>query len=140
MTLLANITEEGLRAAGIRPTRPRLALARLLRDHRLSHVTPDQALALAQAAGLRFPLGTIYNVLNEFARAGLVRRLDMGERTCFCANQSGHHHFLDVNTGRLSDIPDPQPYVGNLPEPPPGMEIVGVDVMVRIRPKTENDS
>lgn len=99
------------------------------------HVTADEAFKMASDRRLRLPFATIYNTLNIFAKAGLVRRLDHGEKTCFCTNLAGHHHFLDLSTGRLTDIPDPQPAVIGLPGPPPGMEIEGVEVIVRLKAK-----
>lgn len=122
-----------LKRAGIRQTRQRLAVARLLREADTSHLTVDQAHALATDMGLGLPLATLYNVLNDFAKHGLIRRIDMGERTTFCLDPSVHHHFLDVATGHLFAIPGEAPALPALPEPPPGMEIEGVDIFVRLR-------
>ncbi|OAN53188.1 hypothetical protein A6A04_14645 [Paramagnetospirillum marisnigri] len=136
MIQLAQETDETrLRRLGIRPTAQRLAVYRLLRDRADSHVTPQEAFDLVRAQGLRLTLGTIYNVLNEFARAGVVSRIDMGERTCFCSNRAPHHHFLDEGSKRLFDITGEQPVVNRLPAIPEGMELTGVEVIVRIRPR-----
>lgn len=124
-----------LRQAGIRPTRQRLAVARVLSQAAATHITADEAHALIAQAGIRLPLATVYNVLNDFAKSGLVRRFDFGDRTCFCRNQADHHHFLDLGTGRLSDIPGPQPRVVDLPPPPEGMEIDSVVVLVNLKPE-----
>lgn len=125
--------EKVLRAAGIRPTRQRVTVLRLLRDIDGTHATADQVHALASQQRAGLPLATVYNVLNDFAKAGLVRRISFGDRTSFCTNRSAHHHFLHLATNALSDIPNPQPCVIGLPHPPDGMEIDGVDVIVRLR-------
>ncbi|MGC2856339.1 Fur family transcriptional regulator [Novispirillum sp. DQ9] len=134
---------ERLKRAGIRLTRQRLAVVRLLREAPTTHMTVDQAHALSLERGLGLPLATLYNVLNDFAKRGLVRRIDMAERTTFCTDPGEHHHFLDAATGLLSAIPGPQPTVVDMPSPPDGMEIEGVDIIVRVRraaPGNENAS
>ena len=68
----------------------------------------------------RLTLGTVYNVLNDFVRAGLIRRFEVGECSCYCANPRPHHHYYDEETGRLIDIPDPQPV-----PPLPGIDTPG---------------
>lgn len=124
---------ERLKQAGIRLTRQRLAVARLLHEADATHLTVEQAHALSGELGLGLPLATLYNVLNDFAKGGLIRRIDMGERTTFCTDPSLHHHFVDVSTGQMSAIPGEPPSLSPLPPPPQGMEIESVDVFVRLR-------
>lgn len=123
-----------LRDAGLRPTRQRRGMVELLPTLGSGNVSADEVHRLAAEAGLRLSLATTYNILNQFAKAGLVRRIDLGERTWFCTSPAGHHHFLDLSTGRLSDIAGRQPGLDHLPEPPPGYELDGVDILIRIRP------
>lgn len=131
-----NISENAeacLRGVGIRPTRQRIALAELIRDGGHRHLTPDSVHQEAATAGMRLSLATVYNTLHEFAAAGLIRRVAVGERSWFCTNTQPHHHFYDEATSRLHDITGDQPTVANVPPPPPGMVISGVDVIVRVR-------
>ncbi|WP_242442736.1 Fur family transcriptional regulator [Magnetospirillum sp. 15-1] len=128
-------SETVLRDAGLRPTRQRRGMVELLRTLGSGNVSADEMHRLAAKAGLRLSLATTYNILNQFAKAGLVRRIDLGERTWFCTSPAGHHHFLDLSTGRLSDIPGRQPVLDHLPSPPPGYELDGVDILIRIRPE-----
>lgn len=123
-----------LRDAGLRPTRQRQGMVELLRGLGAENVSADEMHRLAAKVGLRLSLATTYNILNQFAKAGLIRRVDLGERTWFCTSPAGHHHFLDLSTGRLSDIGGRQPGLDHLPPPPPGFEVEGVDILVRIRP------
>ncbi len=125
--------EELLRRAGIRLTRQRLAVVRLLRAAPTTHLTVDQAHALSAEMGLGLPLATLYNVLNDLSKRGIIRRIGSGERATYCSNQADHHHFLDPATGVLSDIPGRQPSVVNVPDAPAGTEIEGVDIIVRLR-------
>ena len=123
-----------LRAAGLRPTRQRVALARLIFGAGDRHLTAEQLHAEAGTAGIPMSLATVYNALHQFTGAGLLRSLGLeGRATHFDTNTGDHHHFL-THRGEVIDIPADAVRVGDLPEPPPGMEIAQVDVVVRLRP------
>lgn len=128
-----SIDEATLRGAGIRPTRQRLTIGRLIKEGGSRHLTPDSLHQEALSQGMRLSLATVYNTLNEFAAAGLVKRVPMGERSWFCTNTAEHHHFYHEATGRIEDIPGCQPQVMGLPDAPEGMEVAGIDVIVRLR-------
>ena len=124
---------ELLRAAKLRPTRQRLALARMLFDKGDRHVTAEQLHGEAQAASIRVSLATVYNTLHQFIAAGLLREVvvDPG-RSYFDTNVSDHHHFFHEETGRLQDIPGERLGVAELPAPPAGTQIRRVDVIIRV--------
>jgi Fur family iron response transcriptional regulator len=124
---------ELLRAAKLRPTRQRLALARMLFDKGDRHVTAEQLHGEAQAASVRVSLATVYNTLHQFIAAGLLREVvvDPG-RSYFDTNVSDHHHFFHEETGRLQDIPGERLGVAELPAPPAGTQIRRVDVIIRV--------
>jgi Fur family iron response transcriptional regulator len=124
-----------LRAAGLRPTRQRLALARLLLENGDRHVTAEQLHNEASAAGIAVSLATIYNTLHQFTEAGLLREavVEPG-RSYFDTNTADHHHFFCEDTGELQDIPAHRLSVTGLPVPPSGTEIRRVDIIVRVRP------
>ena len=122
-----------LRHAGLRPTRQRVALGRIIfaRGHR--HLSAEDLHTEAEAAGFRVSLATVYNALNQFTQAGLLREVAIdGGRTFFDTNVSDHHHFFVEGEGRLIDLLG-EVGVGGLPAAPPGMEIVSVEVVVRVR-------
>ncbi|MGD9614339.1 MAG: iron response transcriptional regulator IrrA [Alphaproteobacteria bacterium] len=128
-----NIAER-LRAAGLRPTRQRLALARLLFDSGDRHVTAEHLHGQAEARSIRVSLATVYNTLHQFTAAGLLREVVVEPgRSYFDTNVSDHHHFFCESTGQLQDIPGELVMVGELPQPPEGAEIRRVDVIIRIR-------
>src|SRR5262249_2731190 len=62
-----------LRQAGLRPTRQRLCLARLLFEPGDRHVTAEQLHSEANAARVEVSLATVYNTLHQFTEAGLLR-------------------------------------------------------------------
>jgi Fur family iron response transcriptional regulator len=132
MKPLTNVPDK-LHQAGLRPTRQRLALGRLLFEGGDRHVTAEQLHAEVAALGERVSLATVYNTLHQFKRAGLVRELAIeGSKAYFDTNTSNHNHFLLETTGDLMDIPGDAIRVEGLPEPPDGMRITHVDVVVRV--------
>ena len=76
-TLPAKMAEMAskLRDAGLRPTRQRVAIACLLLDGRHRHITAENLTAEINATGLHVAGGTVYNTLNQFTDAGLLRRV-----------------------------------------------------------------
>jgi Fur family iron response transcriptional regulator len=124
-----------LRDAGLRPTRQRLGLAKLLFECGDRHVTAETLHSEALQARLPVSLATVYNTLHQFTQAGLLREVvvDSG-RTYFDTNTGDHHHFYFEQEGTLADIPGEAIEVLGLPRPPSGNRVSRVDVIVRIRP------
>src|SRR5215470_13676685 len=128
---------ERLRAAGLRPTRQRVALARLLLESGDRHITAEQLHGEALSAGIRVSLATVYNTLHQFTDSGFLREVVVEPgRSYFDTNISDHHHFFCEATGKLQDIPGEDLTVTTLPLPPPGTEISRVDVIIRVRPES----
>lgn len=123
-----------LKAAGLRPTRQRLALTRILFENGHRHVTAETLHAEAKTAGVDVSLATIYNTLHQFTTVGLLREvvIDTG-KAYFDTNTDDHHHFFFEDSGRLADIPGNEVAIANLPIAPEGMEVARVDVVIRLR-------
>jgi Fur family iron response transcriptional regulator len=126
---------ERLRTAGLRPTRQRLSLCRRLFDGGEDrHVTAETLHAEVREAGLKVSLATVYNTLHQFTKAGLLREVVVdGAKTYFDTNTSSHHHFYDVDHGDLLDIAGEGIAIDGLPQPPDGMDVERVDIVVRVR-------
>lgn len=123
-----------VKAAGLRPTRQRLSLARLLFDGGDRHVTAEQLHGEAKAAEIPVSLATVYNTLNQFTRAGLLREVVVEPgRSYFDTNVDDHHHFYFEDTGDLYDIPAEQVQLAQLPQAPEGTQVDRVDVIIRVR-------
>ncbi len=122
-----------LRAAGLRPTRQRVALAQLLgAGHR--HVSAESLHQEALKAGMPVALATVYNTLNQFTEAGLLREVVVGSgRSYFDTNTDAHQHFYCEDDGSLVDIPGKTIEVAGVPVPPRGMTIERVEVVVRLK-------
>ena len=123
-----------LREAGLRPTRQRLALAKLLFERPHRHVTAESLHSEASKGGIRVSLATVYNTLHQFTGAGLLREIVVDSaRSYFDTNTSHHHHFYVEGEGHLLDIPHDRLAVTAIPEPPSGMTVERVDVVVRLK-------
>lgn len=124
-----------LRDADLRPTRQRLALAKLLFERGEDrHVTAEALHDEAASADVRVSLATVYNTLHQFTKVGLLREVvvDSG-KTYFDTNTSDHHHFYIEDDGTLRDFEAGGMEISGLPKPPEGTEIERVDVIVRVR-------
>ncbi len=125
-----------LRDAGLRPTRQRLALAELLFATGNRHISAELLHEEAVAVDVPVSLATVYNTLHQFTEAGLLREVAVeGTKTYFDTNTDDHHHFFIEGENCLVDIPGEGVSLSAMPKAPEGMEVVRVEVVVRVRPK-----
>ena len=127
--------EKRLAACGIRPTAQRVRIASVLLQAP-QHLSAEQILANLRGSGARVSKATVYNTLNLFASHGLIRQLSVdGSRAWFDSNVDPHYHFHDLSSGALIDVPVPDVEFSRLPAPPPGTEVAGIDLVIRLRKK-----
>lgn len=123
-----------LRSAGLRPTKQRLALGRLLFDSGPRHTTAEQLHSEAVGGNVRVSLATVYNTLHQFTEAGLLREVVVeSNRSYFDTNTAEHHHFYTPDDGGLTDIPADHIRLQDVPEAPAGTTVERVDVIVRVK-------
>ena len=116
--------ETKLRAAGLRPTRQRAALARLLFGQGNRHVTAEMLHSEAMTQKMPVSLAAVYNTLNKFAECGLLREVAIEDsKSYFDTTISDHQHFYFEKAGSLT-----------VPKLPEGMKIARVDVLIRLVP------
>ena len=127
-------TAARLKASGLRPTRQRVELARLLFTGEDRHVTAESLAEEGQKAGIKVSLATVYNTLHQFQAAGLLRQVVVdAARSYFDTNTGDHQHFFVENEGLLIDIPGEHIQVSGVPDAPPGLSVDRVDVVVRVK-------
>ncbi|WP_372604299.1 iron response transcriptional regulator IrrA [Actibacterium sp.] len=124
-----------LGTVGLRPTRQRLSLAALLiGDGQDRHVTAESLFALADEAGEKVSLATVYNTLRTFCDAGLMQEIIVdGSKSYFDTNTGDHPHFYWEDDGRLTDAPADQLQITGLPKAPAGAEVSRVEIVIRLR-------
>ncbi|HKN27427.1 MAG TPA: transcriptional repressor [Roseiarcus sp.] len=122
-----------LEAAGVRPTRQRVDLARAIFGAGNRHFTAEMLYQETRSIRFAPTLGTIYNTLNEFARCGLLREIAIYDAKLWYDTKTGpHFHFYREDTEELSDIPDEWLPKFDIPAPK-GMRIAAIDVIVRLK-------
>jgi Fur family transcriptional regulator, iron response regulator len=120
---------------GIRPTNPRVRIAALL-FAAPQHLSAEQIIATLAASGRRVSKATVYNTLKIFAASGLIRQLTIDDsRAWYDSNMGPHYHFHDAESGALIDVPVPEVEFSRLPSAPEGMEVEGIDLVIRLRKK-----
>jgi Fur family iron response transcriptional regulator len=123
-----------LRSCGISPTHQRVEIAHALFEKRW-HPSADQILAAVNVRHAETSKATVYNTLKLFFEKGLVREVIVDPSKIFYdSNTEAHHHFYDLASGEITDIPAAGVRIEGLPPLPPGRVTDGVDIIVRTRP------
>jgi Fur family transcriptional regulator, iron response regulator len=90
---------------GIQPSAQRVAVA----DYVLytdEHPSADRVFARVRKSLPVLSRATVYNTLNLLVKKGLLRELVLSEgKIVFDPKLERHHHFVDDQTGRISDVP-----------------------------------
>jgi len=122
---------------GILPTPQRAEIADILLE-RPQHLSAEHILERLKASGSSVSKATVYNTLNLFSERGLIKEVMVDPvRKFYDSTTHPHHHFYNVDSGELSDIPDEQVCFQDLPELPEGTERESVEVLIKVRDRTE---
>jgi Fur family iron response transcriptional regulator len=126
-----------LAGRGVLPTAQRIDIA-LMMLGKPQHLSAEQVIGAIRATGLRISKATVYNTLNLFCERGLLRAVDVDPTRQYYDSSTGpHHHFYNVDTGELTDIPLESVALNVETALPPGTEQAGVEVVVRVRGVSE---
>ena len=118
---------------GVQPTSQRLEIAEILLE-KPQHLSADQIIERLRARGSRVSKATVYNTLNLFGERGLVNEILVDpERRFYDSNTDRHHHFYNVDTGKLTDIPRDEVKVTGIPECPEGGTLESIEVLIKVR-------
>jgi Fur family iron response transcriptional regulator len=120
-------------ASGVFPTAQRIDVG-LVTLARPQHLSADQIIAAIRAMGSRVSKATVYNTLKLFCERGLLRAVEVDPaRQYYDSTINAHHHFYNVDTGEITDIPLDAVALNVGAALPPGTEHAGVDVVIRVR-------
>ena len=121
-----------LSSRGVFPTPQRVDVA-LVMLAKPQHLSADQVIAGIRASGSRVSKATVYNTLNLFCERGLLRTVEVDPtRQYYDSTIEAHHHFYNVDTGELTDIPVGAVTLNVNTALPPGTKQSGVDVVIRV--------
>ena len=122
---------------GILPTPQRIEIANILLE-RAQHLSAEHIIDKLKRADSGVSKATVYNTLNLFSKRGLVKEVMVDPvRKFYDSTTNPHHHFYNVDSGDLSDIPDEQVLFRKLPDLPAGTERESIEVLVKVRDKPE---
>jgi Fur family iron response transcriptional regulator len=130
-----------LRSSGLRPTKQRLTICKILFDRKDTfHFTIDKLKKkIEKNTKSKISLATVYNTVHAFKNNGYLKEISLqGNKTFFDTNSKNHHHFYDQDTGDLLDIKNEDIILSKLPPIPKGKKIKEVEVTVSIANNSHN--
>tara|TARA_B100000029_G_scaffold105003_1_gene95616 strand:+ start:445 stop:861 length:417 start_codon:yes stop_codon:yes gene_type:complete len=126
---------EKLRSSGLRPTRQRIEICKLLFDRKDTfHFTiNDLNNSLSRITNEKISLATIYNTIHAFKEKGYLKEISINSnKTYFDTNISNHHHFFDENNKELIDLNYKDVGKVKIKKILPGKKIKSVEVLVKV--------
>ncbi|MAV88365.1 MAG: transcriptional repressor [Rhodospirillaceae bacterium] len=127
-----------LKSAGLRPTKQRLVLSRLLFDGKNRHVTAEGLHSEAILSGQKISLATVYNVLNAFTSADLLKEIIVDSGcSYFDTNITEHHHIFNEDNNELTDIKIKNVELKGLPILTSCEKLQRIDVIIRVKNKSK---
>ena len=130
-----------LRSSGLRPTKQRLTICKVLFDRKDTfHFTIDNLKKkIEKSTKSKLSLATVYNTVHAFKNRGYLKEISLqGNKTFFDTNSKNHHHFYDQDTGDLIDIKNEDISVSKIPSAPKGKKINEVEVTISVANNTHN--
>ena len=132
---------ERLRSSGLRPTKQRLTICKVLFNRKETfHFTIDNLKKIIEKnTKSKVSLATVYNTVHAFKNSGYLKEISLhGNKTFFDTNSSSHHHFYDEDTGDLSDIKNEDINLSKLPSTPKGKKIKEINVTISVANNSHN--
>ena len=126
---------EKLRSSGLRPTKQRIKICKLLFDRKKTfHFTiNDLSKILNKEIREKVSLATIYNTIHSFKKKGYLKEISVNkDKSYFDTNTSNHHHFIDINTNELIDLKSEDVHNIKIKKKIPGKKINSIEVLVKI--------
>ena len=114
-------------------TPQRLEIAEILLE-KPQHLSAEQIIDQLRSGGSGVSKATVYNTLNLFRDRGLVRECVVDpERRFYDSTTVPHHHFYNLDTGELTDIPSENIRFDGLPQFPENGELDSIEVVIKVR-------
>jgi len=124
-----------LRSSGLRPTKQRLKICKLLFDRKETfHFTiNDLSKILKKGTNEKISLATIYNTVHSFKKKGYLKEISINsDKSYFDTNTSNHHHFIDENTNEIVDINTNDVSSIKIKKSLPGKKVKSIEVLVKL--------
>ena len=123
---------------GIRATKQRRVLAKLIFDKGKRHISAENLFDEVKKDERKISMATIYNTLKQFTSLGLIREIVVDQnKSLYCNNNQSHYHLYIEDEGKVIDIPT-QNIDLDIPSIPACLKLHDIDVIVRIRTLKDN--
>ena len=118
---------------GIRATKQRRVLAKLIFDKGKRHISAENLFDEVKKDERKISMATVYNTLKQFTSLGLIREIVVDQnKSLYCNNNQSHYHLYIEDEGKVIDIPT-QNIDLDIPSIPACLKLHDIDVIVRIR-------
>tara|TARA_Y100000590_G_scaffold341269_1_gene389372 strand:- start:869 stop:1285 length:417 start_codon:yes stop_codon:yes gene_type:complete len=126
---------EKLRTSGLRPTKQRIQICKVLFDKEETfHFTiQDLSKLLISKFNKRISLATVYNTVHAFKKKGYLKEISINsDKSYYDTNVTNHHHFFNESTNQLIDLNNKDVGKIKIKKNIPGKKITSVEVLVKI--------
>jgi len=126
---------EKLRETGLRPTRQRVKICKLLynRETTFHFTINDLVKKISEEVDEKISLATVYNTVHALKTKGYLKEISINtDRSYFDTNISHHHHFFDISTEELIDLSDEDVEKIQIKKSLLGKKISSVEVLVKV--------
>ena len=130
-----DIFVEKLRSSGLRPTKQRIEICKLLFDRKSTfHFSIDYLSdLLKEKSKEKISLATIYNTVHAFKKKDYLKEISINSnKSYFDTNITNHHHFFNESTNELIDLKDKDVGKIKIKKTIPGKKIKSIEVLVKI--------
>ena len=135
-------THTHLDIPGLRMTKQRKEVYRVLVEGPQDHPTAAQILERVKCKQPGTSLATVYNCLEVLVEHNAIKQVNFErESSRYCPNLREHGHFHDTNSGQIHDITfKPGIHLADILELPPGTSIEQYEITLRGKLKTSEQS
>jgi len=134
---------EKLRETGLRPTKQRVKICKVLFDREKTfHFTiNDLVKRITEEFNEKISLATIYNTVHAFEKKGYLKEISINsDKSYFDTNTSVHHHFYDEDIHKLIDCNENDIESINIKKNITGKKINSVEVLIRVASDNQNQN
>ena len=118
---------------GIRATKQRRVLAKIIFDKGKRHISAENLFDEVKKEERKISMATVYNTLKQFTSLGLIREIVVDQnKSLYCNNNQSHYHLYIEDEGKVIDIPTKNIDL-DIPSIPACLQLHDIDVIVRIR-------
>ena len=123
---------------GIRATKQRRVLAKLIFDKGNRHISAENLFDEVKKEERKISMATIYNTLKQFTNLGLIREIVVDQnKSLYCNNNRNHYHLYIEDEAKVIDIPTKNIDL-DIPSIPACLQLHDIDIIVRVRTLKNN--